>query len=128
MVGSGAASPLNIVPCFHGSDLNHHLVAVMTFFDVVIFKVIAGDIDGMGCIRIRDADIYPVCDYFGFNSWRHSNGMVFLAVVHSLGELPESEMKETAIFDTLPAELTYPRTSPKLYAEAERMLKEITKQ
>ncbi|MBP3368402.1 MAG: SEL1-like repeat protein [Clostridia bacterium] len=77
---------------------------------------------------IRDADIYPVCDYFGFNSWRHSNGMVFLAVVHSLGELPESEMKETAIFDTLPAELTYPRTSPKLYAEAERMLKEITKQ
>ena len=51
-----------------------------------------------------------------------SNGMVFLAVVHSLGELPESEMKEIKIFDTLPAELTYPQTSPKLYAEAEKVL------
>ncbi len=74
---------------------------------------------------IRDADIYPVCDYWGFNSQACSNGMVFLAVVHSLGELPESEMKEIKIFDTLPAELTYPQTSPKLYAEAEKMLKTI---
>ena len=74
---------------------------------------------------IRDADIYPVCDYWGFNSQACSNGMVFLAVVHSLGELPESEMKETKIFDELPAELTYPQTSPKLYAEAEKMLKGI---
>jgi hypothetical protein len=48
--------------------------------------------------------------------------MVFLAVVHSLGELPESEMKETKIFDMLPVELTYPQTSPKLYAEAEKVL------
>ena len=75
---------------------------------------------------IKDADIYPVCDYWGFNKQSCSNGMVFLAVVHSLGELPESEMKETKIFDTLPAELTYPQTSPKLYAEAEKLLKEIT--
>ena len=55
-------------------------------------------------------------------SIHHTNGMAFLAVVHSLGELPESEMKETKIFDTLPAELTYPQTSPKLYAEAEKVL------
>lgn len=72
---------------------------------------------------IRDADIYPVCDYWGFNRQACSNGMVFLAVVHSLGELPESEMKEIRVFDTLPAELTYPQTSPKLYAEAEKVLK-----
>ena len=51
--------------------------------------------------------------------------MVFLAVVHSLGDLPESEMKETKIFDTLPAELTYPQTSPKLYAEAEKVLNKL---
>ena len=74
---------------------------------------------------IKDADIYPVCDYWGFNSQACSNGMVFLAVVHSLGELPESEMKETKIFDTLPDELTYPQTSPKLYAEAEKVLNSI---
>ncbi len=76
---------------------------------------------------IKDADIYPVCDYWGFNSQACSNGMVFLAVVHSLGELPESEMKEIKIFDTLPDQLTYPQTSPKLYAEAEKLLKEVTR-
>ena len=72
---------------------------------------------------IRDADIYPVCDYVGYNSQSSANGMVFLAVVHSLGELPESEIKEIKLFDTLPADLTYPQTSPKLYAEAEKALK-----
>ena len=72
---------------------------------------------------IRDADIYPVCDYFGYNSQSSANGMVFLAVVHSLGELPESEIKEIKLFDTLPTDLTYPQTSPKLYAEAEKALK-----
>lgn len=71
---------------------------------------------------IKDADIYPVCDYWGFNSQSCSNGMVFLAVVHSIGELPESEMKETKMFDTFPAELTYPQTSPKLCAEATKKL------
>ena len=44
--------------------------------------------------------------------------MVFLAVVHTIGVLPESEMKETKMFDTLPTELTYPQTTPKLCAEA----------
>ena len=53
---------------------------------------------------IKDADIYPVCDYWGFNRQACSNGMVFLAVVHSLGMLPESEMKEIKLFDTLPTE------------------------
>ena len=74
---------------------------------------------------IRDADVYPVCDYWGFNTQACSNGMVFLAVVHSLGELPESEMKEVRVFDTLPEALTYPLTSPVLYAEAEKLLKSI---
>lgn len=74
---------------------------------------------------ISDADIYPVCDYWGFNSQSSSNGMVFLAVVHSLGELPDSEIKEIKMFDTLPAELTYPETTPKLIREAEKMLKDI---
>ncbi len=72
---------------------------------------------------IKDADIYPVCDYWGFNGQECSNGMVFLAMVHTFGELPRSEMKETRMFDALPHELTYPQTSPKLYAEAEKALK-----
>lgn len=77
---------------------------------------------------IRDAALYPVCDYWGFNHQACSNGRVFLAVVHSLGNLPESEMKETRLFDTLPAELTYPQTSPKMFAEAEKLLREMENQ
>ena len=76
---------------------------------------------------IRDADVYPVCDYWGFNPFRCSNGMVFLAVVHSIGELPESEMQEIGLFDELPENLTYPQTSPILYREAEKMLKSLVR-
>lgn len=74
---------------------------------------------------IKDAGIYPICDYWEFNRQVCSNGMVSLAVVHSLGNLPESEMKKIKVFDTLPAELTYSRTSPVLYVEAEKDLNSI---
>ena len=76
---------------------------------------------------ILDADIYPVCDYVGYNSKSSSNGVVFLAVVHSLGHLPESEMDDIRVFDTLPKNLTYPLTSPVLYGEAEKLLKKLSK-
>lgn len=72
---------------------------------------------------IKDADLYPVCDYWGFNRQSSSNGIVFLAEAHSLGELPESEVKEIKAFDTLPEKLTYPNVSPKLIAEAQNVLK-----
>ena len=74
---------------------------------------------------IRDADVYPVCDYWGFNPFRCSNGMVFLAVVRSIGELPESEMQEIGMFEELPENLTYSQTSPVLYREAEKLLRRI---
>ena len=76
---------------------------------------------------IRDADVYPVCYYWGFNPYRCSNGMVFLAVVHSIGQLPDSEMQEIGLFDELPENLTYPLTSPVLYREAERMLRSLVR-
>jgi 8-oxo-dGTP diphosphatase len=47
---------------------------------------------------------------------------VFLALVHSLGDLPESEMKETGLFDELPENLTYPAVTPVLCREAEKIL------
>lgn len=71
---------------------------------------------------IKDAEIYPICDYWGFNPYRCSNGMVFLAVVHSIGALPESEMKEIGLFDALPENLTYPQVSPVLFREAWKLL------
>lgn len=74
---------------------------------------------------IRDAELYPVCDYLGYNHLRSANGMVFLAMVHSVGELPESEMREIGLFEELPENLTYPQTSPILYREAEKLLKSL---
>ena len=53
----------------------------------------------------------PLCDYSAGNA----NGMVFLARIEKLGGLPESEMAETAIFDSLPDQLTYPDITPHLY-------------
>ena len=69
---------------------------------------------------VRDAEIYPVCDYYGYDSLSHANGMVFLADIHHLGILPESEMKETQLFEKLPEHLTYPNVTPKLIEEADK--------
>ena len=71
---------------------------------------------------IRKARFYPVCDYLGVNPPRQANGTVFLAVAEELGALPESEMAETALFETLPKNLTYPNVTPRLFAEAEKHL------
>ncbi|MBQ7945083.1 MAG: NUDIX domain-containing protein [Lachnospiraceae bacterium] len=64
---------------------------------------------------VTDATIYPVCDYLGYVSNGSANGAVFLADVHALGELPESEMAEIGLFDTFPDKLTYPNVMPRLF-------------
>lgn len=58
-------------------------------------------------------DIEPLCDYSidGILNGYHycGNGQVYFAVVHSLAEIPpDSEMKRTGLFDSLPKNLTYP--------------------
>lgn len=70
---------------------------------------------------VTKADLYPVCDYIGYRGPRFASGMVFLAVVHELGELPESEMQEVGLFEELPENLTYPMVTPLLVAEAEKL-------
>lgn len=75
---------------------------------------------------VTKADLYPVCDYKGFRGPRFSYGMVFLAVVHELGELPESEMQEVRVFETLPENLTYPVMTPLLVKEAGKLLEELS--
>ena len=67
------------------------------------------------------AVLYPVCDYYGYDTTSHANGVVFLADIRQLGTLPESEMKEVRLFEELPAELTYPNVSPLLFAEAAKL-------
>ncbi len=64
------------------------------------------------------AEIYtltPLCDYFAGDETSHANGMVFAAHIEKLGPLPESEMAEIALFESLPEQLTYPGITPVLY-------------
>lgn len=73
---------------------------------------------------VREAELIPVCDYWGFDPESCSSGVVFLARVDALGRLPESEMREAALFDSLPEALTYPLATPEfcraaLYAAGE---------
>lgn len=71
---------------------------------------------------VKDASLRAVCDYCGFDDSGSASGVVFLAVVHSLGALPESEMAEVRAFDALPDRLTYPGVSPRLFSEAAKLL------
>ena len=64
-----------------------------------------------------DFDIYPLCDYrAGYKETNDfANGVVFHAVIKTLGELPESEMAEVKEFDSLPENLTYPDITTELF-------------
>ena len=46
--------------------------------------------------------------------------MVFTANIRRLGQLPESEIAQTRLFDAMPAELTYPYESAELLEYAAR--------
>ncbi len=60
--------------------------------------------------------LQPVCDYYaGPDEAPHENGMAFIARVESLGPMPDSEMAESVLFDSLPDNLTYPEITPYLY-------------
>ncbi len=74
---------------------------------------------------VRDADLYPVCDYNGYTDSGSANGVVFLADVHALGILPESEMAEVRAFASLPQTLTYPLVTLLLMSEAEKLYRTL---
>ena len=49
---------------------------------------------------------------------------MYLAIAHSLGELPESEMEKIELFDTVPENFTYDKGEAlKDYEMVENMLK-----
>ncbi len=72
---------------------------------------------------VKDAKLIPVCDYFAYDSEGSSNGRVYTAVIHALGELPPHEMSRIEAFDALPDNLTYPFVTPVLFGEARKTVK-----
>ncbi len=67
-----------------------------------------------------DFDIDAAFDYRAGDEHGHADGMVFLAHIRRLGDIPESEMAEVRTFDALPPDtmLTYPGITPTLYQYA----------
>lgn len=74
-----------------------------------------------GAVKYR---IHPAFDYRAGDANAWGNGVVFIAEIDEIGALPESEMKEIALFEQLPPELTYPEITPVLMqtAKAEGLL------
>ena len=60
---------------------------------------------------ITDCDMSPLWDYeyIWENNQGRNNGRVYLAIAHSLGELPKSEMGRIELFNEVPENYTYNR-------------------
>ena len=60
---------------------------------------------------ITDCDMIPLWDYeyIWENNQGRNNGRVYLAIAHSLGELPKSEMGRIELFNEVPENYTYNR-------------------
>jgi 8-oxo-dGTP diphosphatase len=64
-------------------------------------------------------NIKPICDYLcnysvdGKTAYK-SYGRLYYAEIQKLGELPDLEIGEIALFDYMPANLTYPEIQPVL--------------
>jgi len=65
-----------------------------------------------GAVRF---EIKPVFDYSVHGQKDFSTGQVFLAEVYELGRLPDFEIGEIILQDTLPEKLTYPNIQPVLF-------------
>ncbi len=75
---------------------------------------------------ITDCDMIPLWDYEQIwdDGVGKNNGRVYLALAHSLGELPKSEMGRVELFDSVPENYTYSIEEEKAdLAIIEKMLK-----
>lgn len=68
-----------------------------------------------------DFNIKPICEYAAGDDNGSASGVVFFAEISALGDIPESEMTEVKVFDTLPENFTYPKITPKLFERAIKM-------
>ncbi len=62
--------------------------------------------------------LMPLCDYWAGSEDGKSGacGVVFTAEIQKLGPLPESEMAETRLFESLPEQMTYPAITAAIMA------------
>ncbi len=62
----------------------------------------------------------PICIYSVDRGESESFGQLFYSEICQLGELPNSEIGEMALFDSMPENLTYPLIQPYLFSKVEK--------
>ena len=60
-------------------------------------------------------DIKPAFDYSVHLPHAYANGIVYLAEIYELSDLPENDMAEVKTFDTVPDRMRFPQILPVLY-------------
>jgi len=65
-------------------------------------------------------DITPVFDYSVHTPTEYSNGQVFLAQIHKLNEIPNYEMEEVKLFNTIPDKMRFPQILPVLFERVQK--------
>ena len=73
----------------------------------------------------KDFKIIPVCVYSVTRDGTKSFGQLFYSEVETLNELPNSEIGEIKLFDTIPESLTYPLIQPYLFERVEKLRREV---
>lgn len=68
-------------------------------------------VEETGALRFT---IIPVCDYSVTFKGKETFGRLFLAELFETGPMPDSEIGETRLFESLPEDLTYPDIQPHL--------------
>lgn len=67
----------------------------------------------------KNFSVFPICIYSVTRDGTESFGQLFYADVKDLDELPNLEIGEIKLFQTIPENLTYPLIQPYLFKEAE---------
>ena len=67
-------------------------------------------------------DMSPAFDYSVHFSTGYSNGQVFFAQTHELGDIPDFEMAEVKLFDTFPDEMRFSKILPVLFEKVKELI------
>ena len=67
-------------------------------------------------------DIVPMFDYSVHYPNVYANGQIFFAHVHELGDMPDYEMAEVKLFDTIPNKMRFPQILPVLFEEVRKRM------
>ena len=66
-------------------------------------------------------EIKPAFDYSVHLPNIYSNGQVFFAQVHEIGDMPLFEMAEVKLFDTIPDKMRFPKILPVLFEKVKEL-------